>query len=90
MDHFTPADLEEMEEFMKDLRAGLLPTFPVEERLRGIPAEERLRGIPAKERLRGISAQQIIEALDERELARVRKLLENPKAQRSGKKRKPT
>jgi hypothetical protein len=55
------------EDFRRDVAREVLPELPPEERLRGMRSEERLQGLTLEERLRG---------LDEKEMARLREILE--------------
>jgi hypothetical protein len=64
MQHTQTDYLGELEE---DLKAEFLAELSTEDRLRGIPPEDRLRGIPPEDRLRGLS---------EKELDRLRELLD--------------
>jgi hypothetical protein len=68
-----------MNEVAKDLRATVLETIPVEERVKGLSAQERLQGLSAEEIVRLIPPEEIAAALTEQQFIRLRELLERRK-----------
>ena len=76
--------VQEIEEFGKMWGDGLLPTIPVEERLKGLKPEERLMGLKPEERFIGLNPEERLAGLSRSEIEQLEEQIKKLKQQKNG------
>ena len=76
--------VQEIEEFGKMWGDVLLPTIPVEERLKGLKPEERLMGLKPEERFIGLNPEERLAGLSRSEIEELEEQIKKLKQQKNG------